>query len=215
METPLVIIQQYTGIARDVTSILSAIALTVIAHAGLRTWRSQLKGKTEYELARRVLHRVYGIREAVREVRKPYIGASEKKAAFKESGFDNPPPVPGHSPASLRAVYRRRWRLLDKRVIELDVDVLEAEAIWGTPLREALLHFRQNISMLQYALERYLQWKEDADNYPLGDQEGSRIEDTIHDIYYLTDVASTNEFTGRFARSIAEIEQFLRPRMSL
>src|SRR3990170_7831809 len=105
METPLLIIQQYAGIARDVTSFLSAIALTIIAYAGLRTWRSQLKGKTEYELARRVLHRVYGIREAVREVRKPYIGASEEKAAFKDLGLDNLPPVAGHSPTSLRAVY--------------------------------------------------------------------------------------------------------------
>jgi len=41
----------------------------VVAALGLQAWRTQLKDKTEYELARRVLRAVYQVRDSRQAVR--------------------------------------------------------------------------------------------------------------------------------------------------
>ena len=45
--------------AKEIILTIAAIIGVVVAFVGLRTWRKQLKGNTEYELARRFLHSVY------------------------------------------------------------------------------------------------------------------------------------------------------------
>lgn len=57
----------------DVLTALGALAAAAVAGLGLATWREQLKGRTEYDLARRMLKKTYRLREAVRAARSPLI----------------------------------------------------------------------------------------------------------------------------------------------
>ena len=52
-------IQEIVSLVKDALSIVSGIILTTIAFLGLQTWKKQLKGNTEYNLARRFLRRSF------------------------------------------------------------------------------------------------------------------------------------------------------------
>jgi hypothetical protein len=64
-------IQQYVTLIKDVLTAIAAVGAASIGLLGLATWRKQLKGRTEYELARRLLVAVYRIRNAVSYLRNP------------------------------------------------------------------------------------------------------------------------------------------------
>jgi hypothetical protein len=65
---------------------LATVAAVTVGYMGLSTWKKQLKGKTEYQLARRCLIGIYKLRDAINEVRHPLISLGEMQAAIKENG---------------------------------------------------------------------------------------------------------------------------------
>ncbi|OQY20711.1 MAG: hypothetical protein B6I35_10155, partial [Anaerolineaceae bacterium 4572_32.2] len=78
-------LQEYITLAKDVVTILAALVAATVAIMGLRTWRKQLRGKTEYELARRLLRSVYRVRDAIRIVRNPFISSAETVQSMREA----------------------------------------------------------------------------------------------------------------------------------
>ena len=78
--------QIYASIAKDVITAGAAITAAVVAVKGLRAWKKQLRGKTDYELARRCLKAVYRVRDAIRMVRNPLQSSEEIAVAVKEEG---------------------------------------------------------------------------------------------------------------------------------
>ncbi|MGD0653640.1 MAG: hypothetical protein ABSA16_04795 [Thermoguttaceae bacterium] len=62
-------IPEYITLAKDIILAISALAAAFIAWRGLATWRKELKGKSEYEIAKQVLKAVYKVREAFKIAR--------------------------------------------------------------------------------------------------------------------------------------------------
>ena len=56
---------------------LTTIVGVVLAWRGLKTWRDELSGRTEYELARQLLTGVYNVRDAIRWLRTAAVTQSE------------------------------------------------------------------------------------------------------------------------------------------
>jgi hypothetical protein len=54
---------------RELVLIAASSIAAVVALLGLRTWKKQLKGRTDYELARRLLKSAYAVRDALQIVR--------------------------------------------------------------------------------------------------------------------------------------------------
>ena len=54
---------------------ISAVAGVIIAGIGLRTWRHELRGRVEYDLARDVLRGVFELRDEIQRIR--YVFSSE------------------------------------------------------------------------------------------------------------------------------------------
>src|SRR5690348_10031730 len=96
-----------------------------IALVGLFTWRRQLHGTVEYDLARRLLRRVYTVRDRIAEVRHPFISRGEFATAFKEAGVTPNDQGAGLDPQSTRLVYNRRWSAVTSAASDLDVELLE------------------------------------------------------------------------------------------
>jgi hypothetical protein len=71
-------ITDYFSMCRDVLVALSALITAVIACYSLNKWRKELKGKSEYEIARQVLKSVYRVREAFIISRSPNISYSKQ-----------------------------------------------------------------------------------------------------------------------------------------
>ena len=79
--------QQYVTIIKDVITAGAALVAAYIGWQGLATWRKQLKGRTEYELARRLLSSIYKIRNYVSYFRNPFMSAGEIYQSMEREGI--------------------------------------------------------------------------------------------------------------------------------
>jgi hypothetical protein len=120
---------------RDIVLAGSAIWTVLIARKGLETWREQLRGTTEFDLARKVLLSSYKIRSAVSIIRNPWAfnlssdetqNLSEDEIRIKER----------------KAIYEPRFKILYEELPNFESLTLESEALWGKEIREALTALR-------------------------------------------------------------------------
>jgi hypothetical protein len=197
----------------DIGTGAAALIGAGVAVAGLRTWRAQLRGKTEYELARRLLRGVFEIRDQVASVRNPFISGEEMAAAFKEVGVE---PKEGDMMRDKRTngfVYQQRWKGLSKALSDVRVDVLEAEVLWGEPVRDADKALRFCIAELNVSLTMYLRAMNDE--RPMSKQIGEQIEKYSKVIYQLSDDPAEDLFTGKVSDAVKRFETLLRPHLTL
>jgi hypothetical protein len=194
----------------DLASFLTVIVLcvgTVSAILGLSAWKKQMKGKTEYELARRLLHGLYNIRESIAEVRYPYIASDEYIKSLQDQ-FDKQnidPQNPKFEGMKKEAIYKSRWPKLLNVYKDYMVDVLEAEAIWGKDARQVLEKINLSINTLQTA---YLTIIEDA--YNQGRSLGDSLPDFMKIISSWSDYTNQVKFKLDLDSVITEIENYLR-----
>ena len=140
------------GIQSVVVSLAAGTAAWM-AVLGVNAWRKQMRGKTEYEIARRCLRQTYRIRDSLRFVRSPMISSGEFAHAAKEQE-DKPTTKPAERSKQdkMIAVYNERWRHVAEAHSDLMLDVLEAEVLWpkiraaSKPLSECIHDLNVDLS---------------------------------------------------------------------
>ncbi len=111
---------------------LTAVAAAIYGAKSLRTWWAQMHGSTEYELARRILTAVYRVRGSIRGVRNPMMSGYEYAGRPGRT-----PDQPESDIEDVAFAYQQRWNPLQEARLKLDVDLLEAEALWDDALKPA------------------------------------------------------------------------------
>src|SRR4051812_35656253 len=76
-------------VLKDVATIAGACVAIYVALHGLSTWRRQLVGNAQHELARRLLRSAYKIRDGLMALRNPMITGGESYHALKNSGLSD------------------------------------------------------------------------------------------------------------------------------
>lgn len=136
------------SLTKDVFSIVGTVVGAVISaatigvaiyfgRAGLHTWRKQLRGSADHDLARRLLIELYKHRDEIQRARSPAIFSFES-VPF-EGEVESEDPKRSSYDATARA-YRRRLTAMDASRNPLQATMLEAEAVWGTTLKELMEH---------------------------------------------------------------------------
>ncbi len=205
-------VQKYVTLIKDVITGLSAITAAVIAILGLQAWKKQLKGKTEYELAQRLLRATYKVREAFAWVRNPFQSAAEISNAMKDSNIEGDPiNNPKVRAQSEGAVYEKRWQKVQEAFVELESVLLEAEAIWGQTVRDNLKPLQTCASTLAINIKTHLRNIEKPPrNY---DPEAEKKIDDI--IYGWSGDSENNSFSKEINSAVSKMENFLRPRLKI
>lgn len=119
----------WVAIGKDVALGAAAAVGASVALRGLDTWRRQLRGSVEYELARRLLRCTYRWREAIKSVRRPMVWAYEMPAPPKEDRETMSEEEVHHYGYAM--AYQNRWEKVVEARDELQTELLEAEALWG------------------------------------------------------------------------------------
>jgi hypothetical protein len=114
---------------KDIILTVAAIIAAYVAIKGLGTWRRQLKGNTEYKLAKNILTAVYELREAISAVRHPFMRYSQEPDLPKEKLKELSAREKNWQ--ALVQVYQKRWEPVPAAKAKLDANLLEAEAVWG------------------------------------------------------------------------------------
>ncbi|QXI02487.1 hypothetical protein HV782_011035 [Pseudomonas monsensis] len=127
------------SLTKDVFSIIgtiisgSAVGVAYyFGQQGLHTWRRQLRGSADHDLARRLLIELYKLRDEIQRARSPAIFSFEGVPFEGEVVSDEPKQS---SYAFNERAYRRRLAAMDHARNPLQATMLEAEAIWGPDLK--------------------------------------------------------------------------------
>lgn len=197
---------------REVVVTAAAVTGAIIAVLGLKTWQKQLRGRTEYDLARRMLRAALEVRDGIRGVRSPFISPAEMEAALRSSGLgDEEIKKQMLQPESTIAVYNVRWKRVADAVSSLQVETLEGEVLWGDVVKDRLKPLYDAVASLRVMLNRYFR-AEAGHRQPLT---GVKLQEVNDIMYETSDDPQEDKFTRRVHDGIAQLESFLKPKLHL
>jgi hypothetical protein len=177
-------ITDYFSMGRDVLVALSALITAIIACYSLNKWRKELKGKSEYEIAKNVLVSLYRVREAFVMARSPNISYSKQ---------DN-----NEYPYRINTVMKH----LEEAFTALEEQILIAQVEWGTEYQAIINTLRERKQIL-YINHRIF---EESMNGSSKSQITNDMKSVINYSFSNPDV-----FASKINAAIAEFEKILRP----
>ncbi len=194
------------AIVKDLVVTLAAAGGLIVTLLGLRTWKRQLKGKTEWDLARRYLRAVYIVRDAVGTVRISFMSVGEQSAAMAE--------VKKARSDSLQtdidpvgAAYEQRFVPLHRAWSDLQVERAEAEALWGAAAVEAIKPLAKSMRELLSYLEMHMRHR-------AGRMKGAKQDllDKIDGVMFgIPNENGRDEFGDDLSKAVGTAEAFIRP----
>ena len=196
----------WLGDSKEQIVSISAVIGVFIAVSGLRTWRKELKGKSEYQKAKDVLKAVYRVRNGFMIVRSPWMDGSEyPKDSFDEYGqlkkgseFD----------AHLYA-YQNRLKSLEEAFAELESQTLDAQVEWGKEFIGVIIPLRRCRHELVVAIQNHLQAKKPFGGRELSPEERKDIRPKLY--YVGENEPKLDPFTIQINQAIEGFEKRLRP----
>jgi hypothetical protein len=209
------LLQEYITLIKDIITIISTIVIGAVAIMGLRAWRIQLRGKTEYELARRLLRSVYKVRDAIKLVRNPFASAGEISSALRDANIEISFGDPDYRARSQGALYQSRWKHIQESLRDLDLEAFEAEVVWGREVIEIILPLRRQIGELYSHIEIYLKNLQEPSRREYALKMAQKIDEVIYDSHDLVGSDSKNSFTNKTVAAVKQIEDYIRPRLKL
>ena len=126
-------VPEIIAVTKDVALGTAALVAATVSILGLRTWRRQLHGQTQFAVAHKFVRAAYKVRDAFSFVRRRSFLSSENEAVEGSDTRD------ADGRFDEVKAYRRRWRVLESAFAELEVESLEAEVIWGQVAIDALM----------------------------------------------------------------------------
>lgn len=190
-----------TGVATSVMAILAAIGLT--------TWRTQLAGTADYELARRVLRSVFRVRDEIARMRSPLLSGGETSTAVAAAGEKLPDDFESASRRSYELAYDARWRRLTEVLSDFEVELVEAEVLWGKSTEAHAKRMRKAVARLSIAIRSHLRSRR---HEPRTDKERKHLADHELVLWSGGDENGVDAFGDEVSALVAEFESFLRPK---
>jgi hypothetical protein len=204
-------IQDIAALFKDLATIFAAVVAAIVAIKGYNSWKKQLRGKTEHDLARRLLLDVYRVRNAIQMVREPFISEAETWQAIQEARIQVEKldaSSPQYAVLRQQAVYARRWSKVLAAFEKLEVDALEAEVLWGQTIVDSLVLLRQYTKTLQVGIWVYLRNL----SGPTEDQEPGQSQEALRIIHSR---GQDDRFADEIKKAVEEVQNTLRPYLSL
>lgn len=192
--------------------ILTCVAIigAVVAIMGLSTWQRQLKGRTEYDLSRRLLVSLFKYRDAINFVRYPVMWENEMPSPSEEAEkiSDDQRRFYGTSKA-----YQKRWDKVQNERTNLYADLLEAEALWGDELKELF----KVIYDLETELGSYIRYYLviiSPETHEAKKDSIQRLLTKKRDVMYDDLSQEEDDFKKEFRGGVEKIEKYLKPKLS-
>jgi hypothetical protein len=205
------------NLTKDAFAIVGTIATVVgvafaayVGLSGLSTWKKQLSGTSSHDLARRVLVLAYQYRDAVDRVRNPWISPGEMELDVSQ--------LSGREERDRRflgtcTAYDKRFQLVTENRRDLDVTLLEAEALWGADIKSLVKPLYDKGWKLYAFIETHLMSID-----PGQDAEYRRSYAEIvraqPNIMYRADSADEDDFAIEFKQHLTNVERYLRAKLA-
>lgn len=205
------------ALTKDVFSVLGTVVSAAgvglafyVGIVGLSTWKRQLRGTTDHELAKRSLLELYKFRESIERARSPIMFASEmtldpedaEGLGFKEKNY-----------LGKCAGYQNRFNAIQDARRPIHFTLLEAEALWDRTLKELFEPlFKKHNDFYRY-VEFYLMAIDPREDEEYRKANRDVIKDKPKIIYdKFGDVG--DEFRQEFNKGVSAVEQYLKSKIA-
>lgn len=199
-------VPEFITMGKDVILAIAGAVTACVAVRGLNTWARQLKGTANFEVARKLAKATYRMRNEIQLCRSPLIRAGE----FPE-GHKNHLKGGGQEGGSAYAhVFANRWAPVYEAIVEFDAQTLEAEAIWGSSIREKTDQLRLVARKLNAAMEAFISNElSDGQDFKTDRDFGVKIRSQV----FASSTATDNELSMELQAAILAIEAELQPHL--
>jgi hypothetical protein len=198
-------INEWVSTIKEVIIGLSAVFATIFAYVGLNTWRKELKGKSEYQLAKDVMKSVYKVRDAFQHVRNPAIFAYEYPDEMRDYSGHLKPEQEYEGAAY---VYEKRWEKMTEAFSELEEHHLDAQVEWGPEFQNVIMNLRTCRAELLVEIQRLLDEKKNPHRIT---RDRESLEKAFSILYDHGGNTEFDKFTPKINAAVKEFEVWLRP----
>ncbi|RCW19649.1 hypothetical protein DET53_1209 [Vibrio parahaemolyticus] len=200
---------EWLGHLKDIVVVLSALAAAYFAYSGLSTWQKELKGKSEYQLAKEVLQSVFKVREAFKSVRHPAIFSYEypKELVTKTGHVDHE-----NKYEATMYVYNARFKVLDVAFSELEELFIKAMVEWGSSEQDLIQELRSHRGELMVSVRSLIDSYQDPTCNNWMNIEERKRQSAV--LYYTGDNGKYSDFTIEINETIKKFEDWLRPHIT-
>lgn len=187
------------SLTKDVVSIVGTIGALTIGGLGLFTWRRQLRGTSEYEIAKKAILKTYEVQQALQSVRNPMLYLSKEEVEA------------GRRLEEEQRIYSERMTYLNEKWAELQTIRLETKVIWGKEAQDSFNEIQQRIGDLRGAIWLHF-WMKGAYAGPGAtvDNSPERVRENDKIVYFTSE---EDEFSQQIAESTANVEKFFGPKV--
>ena len=176
---------------------LTAILGLLFGQSWLDTSKKKMKGKLDYDIARKYLKEVLHLRDAVKNVRNPFIPIDEMRVALEKNGFKGDEYE--DKVKVNRSVYSLRWNNVQEAWTSFEEILVEAEVSWGNEAVNIQKNLDMFIRELRSVLWLFVNYSKDFN---------SKWEENNKIIYGTHD--ENDEFAKKVNSEIEEIRKFLK-----
>ncbi|WP_081620082.1 hypothetical protein [Thioalkalivibrio sp. ALE9] len=187
------------SLTKDVVSIVGTIGALTIGGLGLFTWRRQLRGASEYEVAKKAILKTYEVQQALQSVRNPMLYLSKEEVEA------------GRRLEEEQRIYSERMAHLNEKWAELQTIRLEAKVIWGKEAQYSFNEIQQRIGDLRGAVWLHF-WMKGAYAGPgtTVDNSPERVRENDKVVYFASE---EDEFSQKIVEATAKVEEFFGPKV--
>lgn len=181
-----------------------------VAFKGLSTWKRQIRGQSEYALAKEILINTYKLRDALIDVRNPLMVSYEGGPLTAEKMAESDALKAHHNQVSKG--YQSRWEKVTQSKTSLSVNLTESEAMWGGDVKKLAMRLFDLERFLYSNIRQYLRFidpEASEKSKELYKAKYSLIHETIYD-----DLSETDTYNLRLKESILPLEKYLKKKMS-
>ncbi len=184
------------SLTKDVFSIVGTIGALVLGAIGLTAWKRQLKGTSEYELARKAILLTYEIQQLIQSVRDPLLQLNKEEVEA------------GRRLEEEQRIYNNRMQELFLKWAKLQTIRLETKVIWSDEAHDSFNEIEQRIHDLKGAIWLHF-WMKGAYAGPgvTVDNSPERVAENDKVVYFISE---DDEFTLKVKNSVKQVESFFK-----
>ena len=191
---------------KDIVVALAALVTGIVAIYGITSWRRELKGKANFEVARILIKAVYKLRDELGYCRSSFISAYEFPKEYEGTLGKHSAEEEGQAWAH---VYSKRWEPVGNSIQDFEAALLEAEALWGNDIKEKASKLLGACRELRVAIEAVIDDKYSG---------GENFKDKEFGIKMRARVSATksdnDDLSKKITEAISDLESEIRPHLS-
>ncbi len=159
-------------------------------------------------MAKRLLKATYRLRDSLQAVRSPFMSAGEIQHAMKEARLDLKPTDEGFHAASTAAAYQIRWKPVVEAYQSLELEAIEAEALWGPAAKAATIAAKRSVNSLLSAIDLVLRDMQPGGVRTLNAESREKFERIL---YSMAEKPEDDPYLKELTTAITEMEAIARP----